>query len=89
MVHPYWSALITHTGITYPSSWLVLAQLGVVEPKSNLLGSGIERVGSVDQVSASMSAPPSLSKDCGRSASNEEQGRTSDVPDRDGVLTPD
>jgi hypothetical protein len=56
MVHPYLSALITHTGITYPSSGLVLAQLGVVEPKSNLFGSGIERVGSVDQVSAGLSA---------------------------------
>jgi hypothetical protein len=56
MVHPYLSALITHTGITYPSSGLVLAQLGVVEPKSNLFGSGIERVGSVDQVSAALLA---------------------------------
>ena len=37
---------------TYPSSGLVLAQLGVIEPESNLLGSGVERVRGVDQVSA-------------------------------------
>lgn len=42
--------------MTYPSSGLVIAQLGVVEPKSNLLGSSIEGVGSVDQVSAASSA---------------------------------
>jgi len=56
MVHPCMSALITNTERTYPSSGLVLAQLGVVEPKSNLLGSSIERVGSVDQVSAGLLA---------------------------------
>ena len=67
MVHPYWSAvIITHTGRTYPSSGLVLAQLGVVEPKSNLLGSGIEGVGSVDQVSAATSAFHSHARKTGK-----------------------
>ena len=56
MVHPYLSAFISNAEETYPSSGLIIAQLGVVEPKSNLLGSSIEGVGSVDQVSAALSA---------------------------------
>jgi hypothetical protein len=75
MVHPYLSALITHTGITYPSSGLVLAQLGVVEPKSNLLGSSIEGVGSVDQVSAISSAFRNHAWEVGRDEKG-ERGRT-------------
>lgn len=35
---------------THPSSWLVLAQLGLGEPQSNLLGGSFERVRSVNQV---------------------------------------
>jgi hypothetical protein len=75
MVQPYLSALITHTGITYPSSGLVLAQLGVVEPESNLLGSGIERVGSVDQVSAGLLAFLMYAGKAGRYGKG-ERGRT-------------
>ena len=85
MVHPYLSALITHTGITYPSSGLVLAQLGVVEPKSNLFGSGIERVGSVDQVSAGLLA---FLMYAGKAGRDEKRGKGEDVPDRDRILTP-
>jgi len=73
-----------NTGRTYPSSGLVLAQLGVVEPKSNLLGSSIERVGSVDQVSARLSAFSFYTSKTGRNG----EGRWKDVPDRDGILTP-
>jgi hypothetical protein len=65
---------------TYPSSWLILAQLRLVEPKTNLLGGSIERVGSVNQVSAEFSA---------RSFLCLQKQLDRDSPDRDGVLTSD
>ena len=73
MVHPYLSAFISHTVKTYPSSGLVIAQLGVVEPESDLLGGSIERVGSVDQVSTALLA---FSTSVAKTALNGEEVRT-------------
>jgi len=44
-------------GSTHPGNGLVVGELGLVEPKADLLGSGVEGVRSVDQVSAALLAP--------------------------------